>query len=256
MDILQAFDVKASAWEAYTQTPLGRLREDLNWQYMMPHLPPPPARILDVGCGTGGVGLRLAQQGYQVDLLDFSPEMLAIAAQKARQQQLDHLLTFYPHAIETWQPSIHYDGVLCHTLLEYVVDVPSTLKRLVGWLKPNGLLSVVFVNAYAEPLTLALGKQQLHKAIQAIHQESGSADLFGVPRRLFTSQEIRAMLAAFPLQVLTEYGVRIIADYSTEATWKTDADHYQVLLQLETQLANQFPYQFIGRYGQIISQVS
>ena len=47
------------------------------------------ARILDVGCGTGLVGERLAALGFNsIDGLDFSPQMLAAAAEKDIYQEL------------------------------------------------------------------------------------------------------------------------------------------------------------------------
>jgi len=42
-------------------------------------------RILDLGCGTGNVAVPLAADGYQVTALDLSPEMLALAGEKARE---------------------------------------------------------------------------------------------------------------------------------------------------------------------------
>jgi hypothetical protein len=39
-------------------------------------LPPPPARVLDVGAGTGFLAMLLARQGYRVSALDLSPGML------------------------------------------------------------------------------------------------------------------------------------------------------------------------------------
>src|SRR6478752_4654346 len=46
-------------------------------------LPPVPARIADLGCGTGTLSMLLAELGYAVDGIDFSPEMVRRAAAKA-----------------------------------------------------------------------------------------------------------------------------------------------------------------------------
>lgn len=47
--------------------------------YLARYLPPPPARILDVGGGPGRYALLLAQQGYEVSLIDLSPRNIAWA---------------------------------------------------------------------------------------------------------------------------------------------------------------------------------
>jgi SAM-dependent methyltransferase len=47
------------------------------------YLPPPPARVLDVGGGPGRYAITLAQAGYAVTLLDRSRQCLALADQQA-----------------------------------------------------------------------------------------------------------------------------------------------------------------------------
>jgi SAM-dependent methyltransferase len=48
------------------------------------HLPPPPARALDLGVGTGRELGSLQDAGYEVTALDVSPAMLALCARRAR----------------------------------------------------------------------------------------------------------------------------------------------------------------------------
>jgi SAM-dependent methyltransferase len=52
-------------------------------------LPPPPARVLDVGAGTGFLSLQLAALGYAVTALDLSPGMLARLRATADEKSLD-----------------------------------------------------------------------------------------------------------------------------------------------------------------------
>ncbi|MHB1931286.1 MAG: class I SAM-dependent methyltransferase [Acidimicrobiales bacterium] len=46
-------------------------------------LPPPPARVLDCGAGTGFLSVLAARQGHKVTALDISPAMLARLAARA-----------------------------------------------------------------------------------------------------------------------------------------------------------------------------
>jgi SAM-dependent methyltransferase len=46
-------------------------------------LTPPPARVLDAGCGTGRVAIRLHELGYDVAGADIDPTMLAMARRDA-----------------------------------------------------------------------------------------------------------------------------------------------------------------------------
>jgi SAM-dependent methyltransferase len=52
-------------------------------------LPPPPAKVLDVGAGTGFVSILLARQGYEVTALDLAPGILAWLKEKAQTAGLD-----------------------------------------------------------------------------------------------------------------------------------------------------------------------
>ena len=88
---LTAFNAKAQAWDEYTDTPLGKLRQELILSYLGQHIGSlgNSLSILDVGGGTGNYSLPLAQQGHRVCLLDFSPAMLDIARTRAGQLSPD-----------------------------------------------------------------------------------------------------------------------------------------------------------------------
>ena len=44
--------------------------------------PPAPARVADLGCGTATLTRLLAEEGYAVDAVDFSPAMVRRAREK------------------------------------------------------------------------------------------------------------------------------------------------------------------------------
>ena len=50
---------------------------------LLAHLPPAPARVADLGCGTGTLSVLLADEGYDVHGVDLSPEMIDRARAKA-----------------------------------------------------------------------------------------------------------------------------------------------------------------------------
>jgi S-adenosylmethionine-dependent methyltransferase len=256
---LPAFDAHARTWEAYTHTPLGQLRQELTLHNLARHLDalPAPLDVLDVGGGTGGYALSLARQGHQVCLLDFSAQMLAIARQKA--EQLDpallNCLTFC-HApvsdLDALFAANHFDLILCHTLLEYVLDPWEVLRTLIGVLRPGGMLSLLCVNPYAGPLRWAIARGDLIKARRALHDPILSADLFGLPRQTWTSEMLREALTGLGVDVAAEYGVRIFADYTADDRL-ADPEFYARLLELEIAASATDPYRQIARYNHILS---
>ena len=65
---------------------------------IMALLPPPPARLLDLGCGTGWTSAFFARRGYRVTGQDIAPDMIQYAERnRARYEatDLDFVLSDY-----------------------------------------------------------------------------------------------------------------------------------------------------------------
>ena len=58
---------------------------------MNEHASKKPELVLDLGCGTGSMTLELAGRGYDMTGVDYSPEMLGIARERAEQAGADIL---------------------------------------------------------------------------------------------------------------------------------------------------------------------
>ena len=90
------------------------------------HLPPPPARVLDVGCGQGELTTALAVGGY--DVLGIDP--LAPEGDRFRRILLEDL-----------DPDEGpFDAVVASHSLHHVRDLGQALDRIVALLRPAGAL--------------------------------------------------------------------------------------------------------------------
>jgi 2-polyprenyl-3-methyl-5-hydroxy-6-metoxy-1,4-benzoquinol methylase len=106
------------------------------------HLPQPPARIADLGCGSGTLSVLLAEEGYVVQGLDLAPRMLEVARAKARRAGV--AVDFVEgDASEPTLEAGGFDVVLCRHVLWALPDPSAALSRWVALLAPGGRLVLV-----------------------------------------------------------------------------------------------------------------
>ena len=93
-------------------------------------------KILDAGCGTGGLISALSNAQHQVEGIDFSKDAIAFCHKRGLEK-------VYKADINTWSPTPNsFDlivsmDVLCH---KWVRDEIKALKSLANGLKNNGLM--------------------------------------------------------------------------------------------------------------------
>lgn len=102
-------------------------------------LPPAPARVLDLGAGTGFLSVPAARLGHEVTAVDLSPAMLAQLERKAGAEQL--AVTVVAASADE-PPDGPFDAVACRHLLWTLPDPWAALRR---WRDacPDGRLLVV-----------------------------------------------------------------------------------------------------------------
>jgi ubiquinone/menaquinone biosynthesis C-methylase UbiE len=89
-----AFDDLAQAYDAtFTASALGRSLRALTWERLDAALVG-CGRVLEIGCGTGEDAVHLALRGVEVLATDPSPEMLRVAAEKAKRMGCDQRIDF------------------------------------------------------------------------------------------------------------------------------------------------------------------
>lgn len=102
-------------------------------------LPPPPLRVLDLGCGTGWTSRFLARAGYNVRALDIAPEAIAMARQLAEEEKNERVV-FAVGDYEAAGESGAFDVVLFYDALHHAEDEVAALRAAALALKPGGLL--------------------------------------------------------------------------------------------------------------------
>ena len=111
-------------------------------ELLLEHLPPAPARVADLGCGTGTLSVLLAAEGYDVHGIDLSPEMVARAEAKAAEASV--AATFaVGDASDPQLPAGTFDVVLSRHVLWALPDPAAGLARWVDLLAPGGRLVLV-----------------------------------------------------------------------------------------------------------------
>ncbi|ROR89969.1 GNAT family N-acetyltransferase [Nocardioides aurantiacus] len=99
-------------------------------------LPPAPARVADLGCGTGTLSALLAAEGYAVTGVDFAPAMVERALAAGVDARTGD-------AADPPLDAASYDVVLCRHVLWALPDPATALRRWVSLLVPGGRLVLV-----------------------------------------------------------------------------------------------------------------
>nr|WP_281363387.1 class I SAM-dependent methyltransferase [Nocardioides perillae] len=107
----------------------------------VPWLPAPPARVADLGCGTGTLSVLLAEAGHVVSGLDFSLRMLELAERKAA--GLPGVTFSEGDASEPPLEAAAHDVVLSRHVLWAMPDPAVALRRWLRLLAPGGRLLLV-----------------------------------------------------------------------------------------------------------------
>lgn len=99
---------------------------------------------LDLGAGTGLLGLNLCSHAQNITLLDSSSSMLEIAVRSVEQAKLGDRVTTMRCDIEEWydQPnSIRYDAITSLMFLHHIEDQESLIRACKERLQPQGWIA-------------------------------------------------------------------------------------------------------------------
>jgi SAM-dependent methyltransferase len=150
-------------------------------EFIHSHLPPPPARVLDLAGGSGRFALPLLRRGYDVTVNDINPNSLQLLEERSAGLPLSLL----PGDFLQVDVSGQFDVVLAMECLENLPIAP-VLSRVRNLLKPGGIFVFTGLNSGSWRFFArrTLGRARAGEHVMDAHGYGATCDKFGFEVRV------------------------------------------------------------------------
>ena len=199
-------------------------------------------KILDFGSGEGNTAAHLALCN-DVTAVEPSSAMLA--------SRVPGAYTQLQGGIELVQamPEKSFDLVICHNVLEYVVDKEAYLRDLARVVKHGGYISLVKHNRPGRVMQMAVLLNDFDMANNLLDGGDGKSGQFG-DIRYYTDDEALRWLPGFTCGMC--WGARTFWDLQQKQACHTDAAWQQNMLALEEKVSAMPIYQNIAFFHHLL----
>lgn len=137
------WDSQAATFDDQPDHGLRDPRVSAAWRrLLLSRLPPAPAAVADLGCGTGSLSVLLAGAGYAVTGVDSAPAMIGAARAKADLAGVSARFVV-SDAVPPALPAGSFDVALARHVLWAMPSVDAALEAWLALLRPGGMLVLV-----------------------------------------------------------------------------------------------------------------
>ena len=129
-----------------------RLRFEAVHGSLLPFLPTPPARVLDIGSGSGRDAIALAEKGFSVTAVEPAAYMLRLARISADDLEIEWIDDRLPTLGSLAGRDGSFAFILCSAVLMHLSkpDLPRALATMRRLLAPRGILGLTVRDAWAD----------------------------------------------------------------------------------------------------------
>jgi SAM-dependent methyltransferase len=243
------------------RTPRTAARTAVVWEVLQTALASRAAmtdavQVLDIGGGSGGFAVPLAELGYAVTVVDPSPDSLAALERRAAEADVASLIVARQgdagDVVELLGVA-SVDAVVCHSVLEVVDDPAEALGSVATVLRAGGVASILAANrAGATIARVAAGR--LGEAREIIANATGTVAVGDSLQRRFTVPELHDLIVATGLAPKTTHGVRVFADHAPQALLDIDPQAMSDLIALEHAAAQDPAYLAIASSLHVLAE--
>lgn len=196
------------------------------------------ASVIDIGGGTGGFAVRVAELGHRVTVIDPSPDALAALGRRAHESGVAELVTGQQGDLASLLdlvPGRSADVVLCHGVLEIVDDPAAALDTIATALRPDGTLSLLVQQRHAAVVARAMAGH-FGQARTLLDDPAGAAT------RRFTADEVTSVLDRAGFETTSMHAVRVFADLVPSSLVDLEPGAAGALVELEQAVADRPEY--------------
>ncbi|HVU71537.1 MAG TPA: class I SAM-dependent methyltransferase [Mycobacteriales bacterium] len=218
-----AWDGLSAAWDKWERVILEQLQPV--GTAMTDRLEPRDGHhVLDIASGTGEPGLSIARlvPNGRVVLTDLAPDMLDVAARRAKEHGLTNVETRVCSADDLPFEDASFDAVSVRFGFMFFPDLPAATDELVRVLKPGGrLCASVWVDPDRNPWT-SIAMQAIGSEVPLPPADPDGPNMY----RCAAPGQVSALYASAGLRDIAEWDIGVeLVTQSADEYWQVLSEH-------------------------------